>query len=134
MASVTLLKMPAASFASTFEAILILEFHDATSWQMPSLQAWSSSNSSWEALSKGGRVLHAELILLPWAHKDSAQVNAARLQVPALVCSSVSSKVLPFLSLGPQVGDGIREFQALKLLCLLLVLIFHSFVVHSTLF
>jgi hypothetical protein len=104
MASVSLLKMPAASFPPTLEAILIWEFQATTSWQMSSLQALSSSNSSWETLSKGGRgALHAELILLAKAREDNAQVNAARPQVPAaLARSSASSKALPFLSVEPR--------------------------------
>jgi hypothetical protein len=65
MASVSLLKMPDASFAPMSEAFLIWDFQAATSWRTTSLHALSSSNSSWEAPSKGGRgVLHAELILL----------------------------------------------------------------------
>jgi hypothetical protein len=103
MASVSLLKMPAASFEPMSEAILIWEFQAATSWRMSSLHALSSSSSSWETLSKGGRrALHAELILLAKARDDSAQVKAARPQVPAgLALSSASSKALPFLSLRP---------------------------------
>jgi hypothetical protein len=63
MASVSLLKMPAASFAPVYESFLIWEFQAATSWGTSSLHVLSSSNSFWEARSKGGRgVLHAELI------------------------------------------------------------------------
>jgi hypothetical protein len=90
-------------------------FHDVTSWRMSSLQARSASNSSWEALGKGGRALHAEWILLAWARDDFAHVSAARPHVPAaLAQSTASSKALPFLILGSSQLMDSGSFRHLK--------------------